>query len=264
MKPIRIVSPTPDAELPLRMMQIGAGAKVGITLYVLAEGRYQPQNFPLAAIDEKKLIWDYAQNRSNYQELSLAAMETENGRAMVVEYANAANMTDSGSAYQPSSGGGMGSNPSLPDAYRGACTVETAPVALPAEDAAIEEDAQADAGAEAESDAGADTPDAAVAPPPAPQCDDMKALFEGLSASDLWITRIRSNLPNAALADTLKLEAAKQEPVDNVFQVTETGAISARIARTKNGRMLGSATIIAGTVLFLSRLVRRRRHQSKS
>ena len=82
---------------------------------------------------------------------------------------------------------------------------------------------------------------------------------------DLWITRIRSNLPNAALNDTLKLEAAKQEPVDNVYQVTETGTITARIARTRAGRAFGSATIILGPVFFLSRIVRRRRaHQSKS
>lgn len=261
MKPIRIVSPTPDAELPLRMMQIGAGAKVGITLYVLAEGRYQPKNFPLASFDKTKLIWDNAQNRSNYQELSLKAMEAENGRAMLVEYANKANMTDSGFAYQPSRGGGMGSNPSLPDAYRGSCIIETETPAVPVKDASVG-DAEADADADADADSGSSDTDAGnVAPPPAPapQCDDLKALLEGLNESDLWITRIRSNLPNAALADTLKLEAAKQEPVDNVYQVTETGTITARIARTKGGRMLGSATLIAGTLFFLSRIVRRRR-----
>jgi hypothetical protein len=257
MKPIRIVSPTPDAELPLRMMQIGAGAKVGITLYVLAEGRYQPQNFPLATFDKTKLIWDYSQNRSNYQELSLKAMDAENGRAMLVEFANMANMTDTGTAYQPSTGG-MGSNPSLPDAYRGACKPEPIPPARMIGDASTDDaDAAPEAGAV---DAGVEAPEE----PPTPECDDLAALIEGINTSDLWITRIRSNLPNAALADTLKLEAAKQEPVENVFQVSETGTITARIARTGTGRAFGSASLVLGTVFFLSRIVRRRRHQSKS
>lgn len=265
MKPIRIVSPTPDAELPLRMMQIGAGAKVGITLYVLAEGRYQPKNFPLASFDKSKLVWDNSQNRSNYQELSLKAMEAENGRSMLVEFANKANMTDSGFAYQPSSGGGMGANPSLPDAYKGSCTAPPEPTPLPPPRDAAVDAAEADAESDASTEAGSSTDAGAVAPPPTPTCDDLATLTEGISTSDLWITRIRSNLPNAALADALKLEAApKQEPVDNVYQVTETGAITARIARARVGKAFGSATLIASTMFFLSRIVRRRRRQSKS
>lgn len=40
MEPIRIVSPGADPSLPLRLMQIGAGSSVGITLWVITEGRY--------------------------------------------------------------------------------------------------------------------------------------------------------------------------------------------------------------------------------
>lgn len=280
MKPIRIVSPVPDADLPLRMMQIGAGAKVGITLYVLAEGRYQPKNFPFAQVDRTKLIWDYAQNRSNYQELSLKAMNAADGRAMLLEFSNKANMADTGGTYQPAYGGGMGSNPSLPVAYRTTCTPDREPT-YPDQDASFEEDASqgaSDASSDAANDAGSDadvdggladggdtSTDAGITNTPVKQCDDLEALTEGLSTNDLWITRIRANLPNAALADTLHLEAAtKQEPVDNVYQTTETGTISARIARTRAGRAFGSASLILGTVFFLSRIVRRRRHQSKS
>jgi hypothetical protein len=278
MKPIRIVSPTPDAELPLRMMQIGAGAKVGITLYVLAEGRYQPKNFPLAQIDKTKLIWDYGQNRSNYQELSLKAMEAGDGRSMLVEFANKANMTDTGTPYQPQPtgyGSGMGSNPSLPDAYRATCKPDPLPTTPPLdasfdEDAGASADAATDAGGDAdvdggEEDAGATaTADAGIRKDPTKECDDLESLADGMNTGDLWITRIRSNLPNAALAETLKLEAAPQEPVDNVYQVTSTGTITARIARTRTGRAFGSATIILGTMFFFSRILRRRRHQSKS
>lgn len=287
MKPIRIVSPVPDAELPLRMMQIGAGAKVGITLYVLAEGRYQPSNFPVVSVDKTKLVWDYTQNRSNYQELSQRAMSEGEGRGMLVEFANKANLTDTGTPYQPQYGGGMGSNPSLPDAYRAFCNAPTQPSKpKPKLDASAnaDDDAAVDSGTNGDAstsdggdddggaddagadDAGADDAGADAWSPPAEEtpCDDLDSLLEGMSRDDLWITRIRSNLPNAALADTMHLEAAKQEPVDNVFQVNDAGTITARIARTRTGRAFGSAALIAGTMLFFSRIVRRRRHQSKS
>jgi hypothetical protein len=60
MKPVRIVSPGADATLPLRMIAAGVGARVGLTLYVISEGRYHPQNFPDAVIDYTRLTWDRA------------------------------------------------------------------------------------------------------------------------------------------------------------------------------------------------------------
>ena len=41
MQPVRIVTPGADATLPLRMVAAGVGAQVGITLYVISEGRYE-------------------------------------------------------------------------------------------------------------------------------------------------------------------------------------------------------------------------------
>src|SRR4029079_14826996 len=41
MQPVRIVTPGADPTLPLRMVAAGAGARVGLTLYVISEGRYQ-------------------------------------------------------------------------------------------------------------------------------------------------------------------------------------------------------------------------------
>ena len=119
MEPIRIVSPGTDAQLPLRMMQIGAGAKVGITLYVIGEGRYHTASFPDVAIDFDKLIWDYGQNRSNYQELSIAAMASKNGRGFITEYADRPSFDEI--ALPASSGSGMTSNTGLAAAYKAAC-----------------------------------------------------------------------------------------------------------------------------------------------
>jgi len=57
MRPVRVVTPGADPSLPLRMVAAGVGQSVGLTLYVLGEGRYQAQNFPNAIVDEKKLVW---------------------------------------------------------------------------------------------------------------------------------------------------------------------------------------------------------------
>ena len=88
MQPVRVVSPGADPSLPLRMVAAGVGANVGITLFVIGEGRYEPQNFPVTAPDDTHLVWDRATNRSNYAELSQAAMARSNGHTWLVEYAN--------------------------------------------------------------------------------------------------------------------------------------------------------------------------------
>ena len=87
MRPVRVVTPGADLSLPLRMIAAGVGANVGITLYVISEGRYHPQNFPDATVDDSRLVWDFNQSRSNYQELSLAAMAAADGRGWLTECA---------------------------------------------------------------------------------------------------------------------------------------------------------------------------------
>ena len=58
MQPVRVLSPGADPTLPLRMVAAGIGAHVGITLFVVSEGRYHPQNFPDAVMDFTALTWD--------------------------------------------------------------------------------------------------------------------------------------------------------------------------------------------------------------
>lgn len=88
MKPVRVVSPGSVPSLPLRMVAAGVGPKVGITLYVITEGKYQPQNFPHVLIPDEKLRWDRYQNKSNYEPISQDLMAQANGRTWIVEYAN--------------------------------------------------------------------------------------------------------------------------------------------------------------------------------
>jgi hypothetical protein len=82
-------------------------------------------------------------------------------------------------------------------------------------------DAGGDAAADAATDAGADG--AVDSDPPANQCfktvsgcdgfDDFEVATRGIHTGDLWVTRLRADLPVSALATDLRLEAADQSEV---------------------------------------------------
>jgi uncharacterized membrane protein YgcG len=88
MKPVRVTTPGAAPVLPLRMVAAGVGAKVPITLFMLAEGRYAPTNFPWFTISESALVWDFATSSSNYKTLRQQGFDATVGRGWLVETAN--------------------------------------------------------------------------------------------------------------------------------------------------------------------------------
>ena len=129
MQPVRIVTPGADPTLPLRMVAAGVGARVGLTLYVISEGRYEPKNFPHAVVDRTKIRWDRVQNRSNYEALTQEMMAEGEGRTWVAEYADKPQLFTTydprfGGGYAPSyqaTGRGNGVTPGLADVYYAQC-----------------------------------------------------------------------------------------------------------------------------------------------
>jgi MYXO-CTERM domain-containing protein len=219
MEPVRVITMGADPSLPLRMIAAGAGANVGIELFVLSEGRYHPQNFPDAAIDFTKLAWDPTQSRSNYEELAAAALAASGGTGWLTEGAQPVNLYASG-----------GYNTALGTAYESTCT----PLTLPAppscsngpEAGATPGDA-GDAGAAGDAgdagDSGNVGADAGTGmgmgscEPTVIGCDDLDLAMNGLDVGSLWVTRLRANLPFNALASDLVLEATpSQVSVTNV------------------------------------------------
>jgi hypothetical protein len=88
MRPVRIVIPGADPTVPLRMTVAGAGSQVGLTLWVIAEARYEPPSFATAKIDFSKLVWEKSTKKSNYEKLALEAMNSGNGNSFITEYAD--------------------------------------------------------------------------------------------------------------------------------------------------------------------------------
>lgn len=85
MRPVRVTTAGASVVLPLRMVAAGTGAVVGITLWVLAEGRYEPTNFPVFGIAADELVWDWRNDQSNFQALRAQKSGAAGGRGWELE-----------------------------------------------------------------------------------------------------------------------------------------------------------------------------------
>jgi hypothetical protein len=198
MRPVRVTTTGSSLSLPLRMASIGTGAVTGITIWVVADGRYEPQNFPFFHIDDSQLVWDFSTNISNYTtlrtqketELKNAGWEIESSIALNQQLIT--NVILSGGQYY---GGGVSAGaPS--DA-----TQDYLPVGDP--------DAGADGGAYESAEQ--------------VRADDIAALFAGLTGSTVRVTRIRSDIAQAAMTADFFLQASMdQSELPNTRYVTQS------------------------------------------
>ncbi len=200
MRPVRVTMPGASLSLPLRMASIGTGAVTGITIWVVADGRYEPQNFPFFHIEDSQLVWDWSTNISNYTTLRVqnesklknAGWEIESSIALNEQAIK--NVILSGGQYF-GNGGLSGSNPV--DA-----TQDYLPIGA------------ADGGVSA-GDAGSETAEEV-------RDDDINALFVGLSGPTVRVTRIRSDIAQAAMtADFILQASADQSELSNIRTVTQ-------------------------------------------
>jgi hypothetical protein len=87
MKPVRVTTSGATPSLPLRMVAVGSGAIVPITLWVIAEGRYDTVNMPSFQLDPSQLVWDYTAQDSNYTTLKQNMFTASNNRGWLIEAA---------------------------------------------------------------------------------------------------------------------------------------------------------------------------------
>lgn len=188
MRPVRVTTPGAGLTLPLRMIAAGTGATVGLTLWIVADGRYAPQNFPTFTISGSDLVWDWSTQESNYTTVRAQKEAALNNAAWQIESALQL------SPYQIES-------PILND--------EASQDYLPVPGA---DDAGAD-------DAGIGEGETADQV----RQDDLATLFPGGDQSEVFVTRIRGDLSHAALANDLVVEAsADQSILSNQYFVTQS------------------------------------------
>lgn len=87
MRPVRITLPGANPRLPLRMVAAGTGAVTPITLWILGEGRYEPQNFSSFQIASQDLVWNWDTQASNYTTLRGEQFDAAQGKAWLFEAA---------------------------------------------------------------------------------------------------------------------------------------------------------------------------------
>jgi hypothetical protein len=197
MRPVRVSMPGASLSLPLRMAAIGTGATVGITIWVVSDGRYEPQNFPFFHIDDSQLVWDFGTNSSNYTVLRAQNEAALGGKGWEIESsidlseALVQNVIANGGVYN---GYGV-SNGALADA-----SDDYLPVIPPdGGDGEVAETAEQ------------------------VRTDDLTALFAGMAGPNVRVTRVRSDVAHSAMTTDLIFQASSdQTELSNIRSVTQT------------------------------------------
>lgn len=115
MQPVRVSTPGLMPMFPLRMVSAGVDGKVGLELYILADGRWEAQNFPIVQIDPSELFYDWATGSFNYEQVFQSTIERAGGRAWVAEYAQPNGSFDSQLRFYSSWDESGAMHSSLPD-----------------------------------------------------------------------------------------------------------------------------------------------------
>ena len=213
MRPVRVTMPGASFSLPLRMASVGTGAITGITIWVVADGRYEPQNFPFFHIEDNQLVWDWNTNLSTYNtlrtqneaKLKNAGWEIESSISLDQQVIK--NVILSGGQYY---GNGLASSTPV-DATQDYLPVGT-PGGFSAGDAGSV--GAGDAGSASAGDAGYESADQV-------RDDDVNTLFVGLTGSTVRVTRIRSDIAQTAMTSDFVLKAASdQTELSNVRNVS--------------------------------------------
>lgn len=242
MKPVRVVSPGANPTLPLRMVSIGSGASVGITLFVISEGRFEAKNFGNTRIPADLLSWDFADASSNYTSLRTSVLAENGGATWATTFA----MPNALLSTLPSDFSFQRRYVVDPIEFSTVSTIAEAYVKQ-----GVKNQETADEGCIASFQTFRESTQMVVDPCPAgkssndPSCgsvsgneidarvfecgaadaiedatlDDIATALTGLHPKDVWLTRLEAELPQAALGEDLVIEAAAvQEQVDNEMQ----------------------------------------------
>lgn len=228
MKPVRIVQPGAVPTLPLRMVSIGTGANVAITLYIISEGRWEAENFTNAQVPVDLLSWDFETSSSNYSEVREKVLAQNGGSIWLTSFATQQGLTKRlnrffslnpndfsftnviGEVYvQQGKKNGETTDTGCASAFTqfsnsGQLVVDPCPPGVPSYDASC---GAVDAGQiDArifECGATDEVTDTAL--------DDIATALTGLHPKDTWVTRLEANLPRSALAKDLVIKAAKDQ-----------------------------------------------------
>jgi hypothetical protein len=205
MRPVSVTTAGAGLSLPLRMVAAGTGATVGITLWVVGDGRYEPKNFLTFLVSPSDLTWNFNTAESDYTTVR-SQKEMKLGNAVwQVESSLSISPYDVESAVL--NGGVVTGGPGFGGSSSGVTNVTSA----------------SDYAAVAPIDAGADgAPGSPGESADQVRQQDLATLFAS-GPSTVRITRLSGDLSQAALANDLVLQAAGDQSVlSNTLQLTKS------------------------------------------
>jgi hypothetical protein len=247
MKPVRVHQLGASPTLPLRMVAVGTGANVAVTLFLISEGRWEAENFENGQVPVDLLSWDFSNNSSNYATLREKVLGAAGGATWLTTFSQPKALLSPlttlnfGGNRTYSSGDSSDFVDTIGGAYiqRGVQSDEASDEPLAVE-------------CTTSFPSVADSADMVIDPcPPGkpsndPSCtsvsagqidarklacgklDDLAVALDGLHPKDVWLTRIEANLPRKALAQDLVVKPSSvQEPVDNEMQARKGENIEA-------------------------------------
>ncbi len=84
-QPVRVTMPGAAPTVPIRLLAAGTGDLTQVTLWVVADGKYLPDNAPVVRILSSDLTWDFATDTSDYEAVRKAKLAASDGQAYLVE-----------------------------------------------------------------------------------------------------------------------------------------------------------------------------------
>jgi hypothetical protein len=87
MQPVRVITPSGDAVLPLRMVMAGTGSSVDIVLYAIGEQRLGLADLTETKLDLTTLTYDYAAAATNYETARQNALAENLGASFLTTFA---------------------------------------------------------------------------------------------------------------------------------------------------------------------------------
>jgi hypothetical protein len=182
MSPVRVTVPGYAPTLPLRMVAAGIADKVGLTLLVLANSRFEATNYPNGEVRDQDLVWDWNSTPTQVPADDFRAAErtiftNSGGRAWITESA----MAQFASNLQSLAERSQAAIPGSPVCPSGMVM-------------------DSDGGAADGGDAGPSM--RCVEPTPGA---DMRVALEGLDSAGITLTRMRAELSGSLLDRDLQL-----------------------------------------------------------
>jgi len=252
MKPVRVVQKGAIPVLPMRMISVGTGANVGITLYIIGEGRWEAKDATNTVIPLDLLAWDFEKGSSNYSELHDRALGLDGGNVWLTNFARQQGLTTPlnrnldvnndfnftsilGETYiRQGLKNGEATDSTCATTFRqfsasSRLVVDPCPAGVPSYDASC-------------GTVGANETDArlfecgATDPVEETTLDDIATALNGLHPKDVWVTRLEANLPRSALTKDLEIMAATN-------QVEISADLTARLGKNACGSTIAPLAI---------------------